>query len=96
MKVPNYIMMESGKVIVLTLIDLCAAFDTVIHDIRNQGLRRDYGISDSLLNGLTPICMIAIKRWSLASVVLSDVALETGITQGSADGPEAYTRYTKS
>ena len=41
--------MDNGKLTVLTLLDLSAAFDTVDHDILLQRLHRHFGISDTAL-----------------------------------------------
>ncbi len=57
LRVQNDILMETdkGNVVLLILLDLCAAFDTIDHEILLNRLFTRCGIRGTALNGLGPI-----------------------------------------
>ena len=97
LKVHNDIMMmkDKGKVILLALLDLSAAFDTVNHDILIERLQRDYGISDTAAKWFNSYLRDRDQKVVIGDAFSGAVALETGVPQGSGGGPGAYTRYTR-
>ena len=97
LKVHNDIMMmkDKGMVILLTLLDLSAAFDTVNHDTLIERLQKDYGICDSAITWFTSYLRNRDQKVIIGDAFSRTVALETGVPQGSGGGPGAYTRYTR-
>ena len=97
LKVHNDMLMmkDQGKVVLLTLLDLSAAFDTVNHDILITRLQRDYGVSGSAIKWFNSYLRNRDQKVMIGDVFSDAVALETGVPQGSGGGPGAYTRYTR-
>ena len=58
---------NSGKVSPLTLLDLSASFDTVDHSILPSRLKHTFGIHDTALACLSPVCVIGSKQCLLTA-----------------------------
>ena len=81
--------------VLLALLDLSAAFDTVNHDILIQRLQQDYGITDTTIAWFNSYLRERDQRVKIGDSMSDPVLLDFGVPQGSGSGPGAYTRYTR-
>ena len=86
---------DQQEVVLLGMLDLSAAFDTVNHDILLSRLRSSFGITDSAQNWFTSYLADRTQCVVINDSVSVPVKLETGVPQGSGLGPWEYTCYTK-
>ena len=89
------IMMDKQSNVVLLLLDLSAAFDTINHSLLLKRLQNIYGIQGSALKWLESYLLkrqfsVKVKKFSSSSCVL-----EIGVPQGSILGPLLFILYTK-
>ena len=90
--------MDNQEVTCLILLDLSAAFDTVIHSLLLNRLRYRFGVTDMALNWIE-----SYLKDCTQSVVLGDMDttgakseakhLKQGVPQGSILGPTLFTLY---
>ena len=85
--------MENQKVMLLTLPDLSAAFDTVDHRILLDCLQFDFGISGSAPNWIESYLSNRTQRICIDGVLSSNLKLKSGIPQGSCLGPLSFSLY---
>ena len=96
-KVTNDILraLDKRQCVVLVLLDLSAAFDTIDHEVFLKRLNEDFGISGNVNEWMRSY----LKNRSQSIVIngtLSDkVNLEYGFPQGSKIGPFGFKLYTK-
>ena len=88
-------MMDKQSNVVLLLLDLSAAFDTINHSLLLQKLQNTYGIKGCAKDWLKSYLInrkfsVNVKRASSSSYVL-----EIGVPQGSILGPLLFILYTK-
>jgi hypothetical protein len=95
MKVHNDIMSSLGKgdVVMLVLLDLSAAFDTIDHDILMKRLENRYGIKGAALNWFKSYLSDRTQ-----SVLINDTEsikkhIKYGVPQGSKLGPILFNSY---
>ena len=97
MKVQTDIMnaLDRNEVVILVLLDLSSAFDTVDHTILLDRLKSMYGIDGdalawfkSYLTGRTQTVVVGAER-------SDDVIMNFGVLQGSVLGPKEFCLYTK-
>ena len=96
-KIHNDVMMmiDEKSNVLLVLLDLSAAFDTINHDILIQRLKNMYGINGTVLKWIKSYLngrsfTVTIKRSSSSSCTI-----EIGVPQGSILGPLLFILYTK-
>ena len=82
------------KDVVLVLLDLSAAFDTVNHRTLLQRLHDRYGICDSALQWFTSYLTDRKQCVAIGDVVSDMHTLDCGVPQGSVFGPLCFTLYT--
>ena len=86
---------DSGKVSVLALLDLSAAFDTIDHDILLMRLNTTFGIRSFALKWFESY-LLNRHQTVIADGVKSDPAcLLFGVPQGSVLGPVLFTLYAQ-
>lgn len=86
--------MDAGKVTMLALLDLSAAFDTVDHDILLRRLHYTYGIGGTVLRWIRSFLTDRTQVVNFSGHVSTGSVLTCGVPQGSVLGPLLFTLYT--
>ena len=96
LRVHNDIMLalDSRKDVILIMLDLSAAFDTLDHDILLNRLQRRFGISGTALQWFRSYLSNRLQCVSIDSITSQEAVLQFGVPQGSVLGPILFTLYT--
>ena len=84
---------DSGKVSLLTLLDLSAAFDTIDHTILLTRLQHTFGISDTALSWFSSYLSDRKQTVLINGIYSQSAHLTCGVPQGSVLGPVLFTLY---
>ena len=96
LKIQNDIaaLLDSGKAVALTLLDLSAAFDTIDHDILFNSLRDWFGVDGTVLRWIRSYLSNRKQKVKLGNSFSDVFSLPYGVPQGSVLGPLLFTLYT--
>ena len=96
-KIHNDILMMIDKKtnVVLLLLDLSAAFDTISHDLLLKKLRNLYGITDTAIKWLQSYLQDRSFNVTVRNGTSENCQLKIGVPQGSILGPLLFILYTK-
>ena len=94
-KIHNDIMlgMSKGEVMILVLLDLSAAFDTIDHKILIRRLQNRYGINGNALGWFESYISERSQAVSINEAVSEKLYLNYGVPQGSKLGPILFNSY---
>jgi len=95
MKIHNDIMscMNKGEIVMLVLLDLSAAFDTIDHGILLRRLENVYGIKDTALNWFRSYMSNRTQSVIINNTESERKLLNYGVPQGSKLGPILFNSY---
>ena len=79
--------------IVLVLLDMSAAFDTVNHNILLQRLENSFGITGSVNTWLRSYFTGRYQCVNIGGCSSNPIKIDTGMPQGSILGPKGYPSY---
>ena len=88
--------MDEGKLSVLVLLDLSAAFDTIDHDILLHRLQNVFGIQGTVLSWFRSYLTKRFHIVSTHGTHSDQTVLCCGVPQGFAPGPILFILYTQS
>ena len=86
--------MDQGRIVLLAMIDLSAAFDTIDHDMLVRLMDEEYGIRGSALSWYSSYFRDRHQYCKLGCHESDRHKLNTGCPQGSVFGPVSYNLYT--
>ena len=84
---------DSNRAIVLFMLDLSAAFDTVSHEILLNRLTQRYGITGSVQKWFASYLLSRTQFVQIECSIFSLRELNCGVPQGSVLGPLLYVLY---
>ena len=87
--------LDNKKVVLVALLDLSAAFDTVDHNLLLERLNSMYGINSTALSWLKSYLTDRTQSVTRNSIESAIRYLLYGVPQGSILGPPFYCNYTK-
>ena len=87
--------MDTGKVSVLTLLDLSAAFDTVDHDILLHRLEHTFCFQGTILAWFRSYLLDRTQTVFIDGRLSSPTVIHYGVPQGSVLGPILFVLYTQ-
>ena len=87
---------DSGKVGMLVLLDLSAAFDTIDHNKLLCRLKHEFGLTETVLNWFASYLTGRSQFVQIGDVASSDSPLCYGVPHGSVLGPILFVLYTHS
>ena len=86
---------DSGKVSILALLDLSAAFDTLDHDILFQRLQCSFGITGTVLQWFKSYLSDRVQTVKTGMYQSEPTSLRFGVPQGSVLGPILFSLYSQ-
>jgi hypothetical protein len=97
LKVQNDILhaIDSDHTVVLVMLDLSAAFDTIDHNILIERLEKTLGIQGKALNWIKSYLSNRTQRVQIKGIQSEAKPLEFGVPQGSVMGPRMFLGYTQ-
>ena len=97
MRVVNDLLLEcdTGKVSIISLLDLSAAFDTIDHDILLDRLYNTFGCDGIVLEWFKSYLSGRTQSVCVKDYQSSPSLLKYGVPQGSVLGPILFTMYTQ-
>ena len=87
--------LDKKQCVLLVLLDLSAAFDTVDHTVMLQRLSKEFGIADFALQWFESYLVDRKQSVIINGISSETCVLESGVPQGSVLGPKNFTMYTK-
>ncbi|XP_072030516.1 uncharacterized protein [Amphiura filiformis] len=87
--------LDKGKAIMLVLLDLSSAFDTIDHDILVDRMQREFGITGSAKNWFNSYLRDRSNRVCVLGDYSENHPLKYGVPQGSVAGPPIFTAYAQ-
>jgi hypothetical protein len=87
--------LDQGSVVILVMLDLSAAFDTIDHDLLLHRLQHSFGITSKALDWFRSYFTSRTQRVAVGNITSSPKGLQYGVPQGSVLGPKVYCMYTK-
>ena len=87
--------LDNNNAVLLTLLDLSAAFDTVDHKILLERLRVTQGITDNALKWFSSYLQERTMQVCVNGEYSKPVTLDVSLPQGSQLGPRLYSDYTQ-
>ena len=85
---------DNGEGVILVLLDLFAAFDTVNHELLLSRLSTYYGLCESVVNWFTSYLTNRTQFLDINGTFSTIRHLGVGMPQGSVLGPLLYLLYT--
>ena len=85
---------DDGRVTLLGLLDMSAAFDTVDHQILLHRLESSFGLTGNVLSWLTSFLDGRTQQVVFNGMTSIVAALSSGVPQGSVHGPLLFLLYT--
>ena len=85
---------NNRRTVILLLLDLSAAFDTVYHDILPSCLQERFGVTDKPFLWFRPYPSSHMQYLSVDGGASLKHALQCDVPQGSVSGPILYLLYT--
>ncbi len=86
--------MEDNHCVLLVMLDLSAAFDTVSHSILLKRMEEMYGVKDEALSWLVSYFKDRSQSVTIKDATSDSKTLKTGLPQGSLLGPFAFPSYS--
>ena len=86
--------LDSGGVVLLSLLDLSAAFDCVDHDILLARLRQSYGFDSSVYDWLSSYLSERSQHVRCGRISTAPQTIKYGVPQGSVLGSLLFVLYT--
>ena len=87
--------LDNNHAVLVSLLDLSAAFDTVDHEILVRRLRETHGISGQALNWFASYLADRSMQVCVKGEYSDEVILDVSLPQGSQLGPRLYSDYTQ-
>ncbi len=87
--------LDQGSAVILGMLDLCSAFDTIDYGTMVQRLETDFGINGKALAWFRSYLEDRYQIVCIEGQRPTPSRLTCGVSQGSVLGPKEFTLYTK-
>ena len=87
--------LDNNHAVLVSLLDVSAAFDTVDHEILLKRLRETHGISGQALNWFASYLADRSMQVCVNGEYSKEITLDVSLPQGSQLGPRLYSDYTQ-
>ena len=87
--------LDRKSMVILVMLDLSSAFDTIEHEVLLTRLEHTFGITDKALAWLRSYLSERHQNVVVDSSMSADYVLQCGVPQGSVLGPVLYCMYTR-